>query len=278
MKRIKFGICEWSSPIQGPYVCKLAADLGLDGIELLQGDYSHSFPTSNPYIQNVYLEEAAKYGIEISAIAVNCLDDYSMTASDSAEEKQIALLAIKKAVETAKQMKLPLVQIPSFGKSYIQTESQMREVAKCLQYACDLAAEYGIQVATENPLSAEGNLELLQYVGRKNLKIYLDTQNPYLRSGCDVPEMIRILSDKICEVHVKDGADGELSAALLGRGATSYFRSVEALCEIGYTGFVHLENYYDRQPMNHCDQDAVELLKEDIAILKQSFMKYNGEQ
>ncbi len=41
--------------------------------------------------------------------------------------------------------------------------------------------------------------------------------------------------------------------------------------ETGFTGFVHLENYYDQQPMNHCDKDAVALLKEDIAIMKQSF-------
>lgn len=276
MKKVKFGICEWSSPIQGPYICKFAKELGLDGFELLQGDYKHCFPTSNPRVQDAYLEEAAKYGMEISAIAVNCLDDYSLLAPEDAEEKQIARLALRKAVETAVRMKLPLVQIPAFGRSYIQTEQDFEIVANCLREVCQLAGEHGIDVATENALSAAENLELLQHVGCGNLSVYFDTQNPYLRKGYDVPEMIRALQGHICEVHVKDGADGELSAALLGQGATNYFGSVQALYETGFTGFVHLENYYDQQPMNHCDKDAVLLLKEDIAIMKQSFAKYYG--
>lgn len=276
MKRIKFGLCEWSSPIQGPYICKFVKELGLDGIELAQGDYERSFPLSNPYIQDTYLEEAAKYGIEFSAIAVNCLDDYGMTKPDNSKEKQVAHLAIEKAVETAASMNLPLVQIPAFGKSQIYSESDFTEVAKCLKYACKQASQYGILVGTENALSAEEDIRLLEKVDETNLRIYMDTQNPYINNGYDAPSMILELGDRICEVHVKDGKEGELSAALLGEGVTSYYESVKALCQIGYSGFVHLENFYDRQPMNHCDKDAVELLRKDIAILKKSFEAYNS--
>lgn len=276
VKKVKYGLCEWSSPIQGPYICKFVKELGLDGIELAQGDYEHSFPMSNPYIQDVYLEEAAKYGIEFSAIAVNCLDYYGMTRPEGTIEKQVALMAIEKAVETARRMKLPLVQIPAFGKSDIHTEADFYEVAGCLKYACRLALEDGIMVASENALSAEEDLRLLREVGSPNLRIYMDTQNPYINKGYSAPEMIRTLRDKICEVHVKDGLEGELSAALLGHGVSSYYESVKALCEIGYTGFVHLENFYDQQPMNNCDKDAIELLKKDAAILKESFREYNG--
>ncbi len=104
MKNVKFGICEWSSPIQGPYICKFAKELGLDGFELLQGDYTHCFPTS-PRVQDAYLEEAAKYGAEISAIAVNYLDDYSLLAPEEAEEKQIARMVLRKAVEMLRALR-----------------------------------------------------------------------------------------------------------------------------------------------------------------------------
>ena len=124
-------------------------------------------------------------------------------------------------------------------------------------------------------MSAEENLRLIEEVGYQNLKIYMDTQNPYLNKGYSAPEMIRKLGDKICEVHVKDGKEGELSAALLGQGVTGFYDSVEALCDIGYQGFIHLENYYDQAPMNCCDKDAIELLRKDITILKEAFAKYN---
>lgn len=277
MKKIKFGICEWSSPIQGPYICKFVKELGLDGVELAQGDYEHSFPLSNPYIQDAYLEEAAKYGIEFSAIAVNCLDYYGMTKPEGSESKRIALMAIEKAVNTAKRMKLPVVQLPTFLESRIDTENDFEEVSKCLKYACELASSSGIIIATENALSASENLRLLEKTGCRNLKVYMDTQNPYFNKGYSASDMIRELGDEICEVHVKDGIEGEISSALLGEGVTDYYASVKALCDIGYEGFVHLENYYDQAPLNCCNRDAVELLIKDISILKKSFERYNAD-
>ena len=276
MGKIKFGICEWASPIQGPYICKFVKDMGLVGVELFQGDYEHSFPLSNPYIQDAYLEEKVKYGIEFSAVAVNCLDYYGITKPVDSPEKKVALLALEKSVEIAKRMKLPLIQFPAFGESRIETEKDFQELVIFLRRACQLAGEAGIQVATENALSVKEDIRLIEEVGYPNLKIYMDTQNPYLNKGYFAPDMIRELGDRICEVHVKDGKEGELSAALLGEGATSYYESVKALCEIGYQGFVHLENYYDQPPMNHCDKDAIELMRQDIDILKKSFRGYNG--
>lgn len=275
MSKIKFGICEWASPIQGPYICKFAKELGLEGVELFEGDYEHSFPLSNPYIQNAYLEESAKQGIDFSAVAVNCLDYYGLTKEDGSKDKEVAILALKKAVGIAKRMGLPLIQFPAFGESRIETEEDFHSLVNYLKMACQLAGEAGISIASENALSAEENLRLIEEVGYQNLKIYMDTQNPYLNKGYSAPEMIRKLGDKICEVHVKDGKEGELSAALLGQGVTGFYDSVEALCDIGYQGFIHLENYYDQAPMNCCDKDAIELLRKDITILKEAFAKYN---
>ncbi len=41
---IKTGICLWSLPIEGPYVCELAFDLGFEGIQLELGTYERGFP------------------------------------------------------------------------------------------------------------------------------------------------------------------------------------------------------------------------------------------
>jgi hypothetical protein len=33
-KNVKLGITEWSLPVDGPYGCKIAADVGFEGIQL----------------------------------------------------------------------------------------------------------------------------------------------------------------------------------------------------------------------------------------------------
>ena len=271
-KGILFGICEWAFPVQGPYFIKMAAQMGFDGVELDLGTYEHNFPLSNRKIQQAYLEEAQKWGISFSALAVNTLCDYGMKNPEGSRKREIAVTAIEKAVQAAYEMDINLIQLPSFDDGYINTEKEYQSFRECIRYACQIAQDKGITVSTENVLSADENLKLIKEVDMPNLGIYLDTQNPVLRKGYYVPDMIRKFGKKILQVHVKDGASGELSAALLGRGATNYFESIQALKEIGYEGWLVLENFYDQQPMNHGEYDPFELLKEDLAILKEPFI------
>lgn len=268
---IKFGICEWAAPIQGPYVFKLAQELGLDGVEISQGDYERALPTSNPWIQNAYLSQAHIHDIEISAIAVNSIDNHPMTAPKGDPECNIVSLCIREAIKTAANMHIPIVQIPSFFKSDINCEADFEMVSYHLKNACQFAEKHGIIIGTENALSAQQNLDLIHAVDMSNLKVYFDTQNPSYMRGYSAPEMIYALSDSICEVHVKDGKHGELSGSLLGEGCSEFFSSVHALRDIHYSGYIVLENYYDRAPMNHCDKDALALLKQDIQIMKAAF-------
>lgn len=267
----KFGICEWAAPVQGPYIFQMARELGLDGVGISQGDFERSLPSSNPWIQNAYLNQARKNGIEITAIAVNSIDNHPMTAPEDNPEHDIVSLCIREAIKTAAAMSIPIVQIPSFFKSDIRCEADFERVSSHLRAACRLAQEHGITIGTENALSAAQNIELIQAVAMPNLKVYFDTQNPQYMRDYYAPEMIRALQGKICEVHVKDGKRGELSASLLGEGDSDFFASVNALKETAYSGFILLENYYDRAPMNRCDKDALELLKSDIEIMKKAF-------
>lgn len=267
----KFGICEWAAPVQGPYVFRMARELGLDGVEIFQGDYERALPTSNPWIQNAYLSQARENGVEISGIAVNSIDNHPMTAPEGDPEHEIVTFCIREAVKTAAAMDIPIVQIPSFFKSDITCEADFERVSAHLRAACRLAEDHGIIIGTENALSARQNLELIQAVGMANLRVYFDTQNPQYMRNYSAPEMIRELKGKICEVHVKDGRRGELSASLLGEGDSDFFGSVAALKETGYSGYIVLENYYDRAPMNRCDRDAIALLRSDIEIMKKAF-------
>lgn len=265
---MKLGVCQWSLPIDGPYALRMAANLGLKGIQLDIGSYDRGFPLSLQAVQEAYMEYAEKYSITITSLAVRELDNYGMTRKDGTFEKNLVMRAISEAIKAANIMKIPIVMLASFEDGEIKTEQDFNLVVDCLQKACDEAKQYNLVIATENILSIEENRKLFGSVDRPNLKLYFDTQNYYLRKSYNTAEMVRELFPYICEIHIKDGANGDLSGALLGEGDSGFFETMKVLKEMEYKGWVHLENYYDQQPLSLREEDPIELLKKDISIFE----------
>lgn len=266
----KIGICEWSLPIDGPYACKLAASLGIDGIQLNIGDAERGFPLSKKVVQEAWLEASQETGVVFPSIAVRTTDYFSMMAPQGSEDRETVMTAIYKAIDAAVAMNIPLVMIPQFVKSAIETEEDFQCVVKTLQEVCQAALEKGIIIATENLLTVEELSRLFKEVDRPNLKLYFDTQNYYLNKGYDTPSLIEPLLPYICEVHVKDGKGKDLSGALLGTGDTRFFESVNLLKENDYSGWFVSENYYDQKPLSQLNDDPSSIIREDIAILRQA--------
>ncbi len=270
---LKIGICQWSIPIDGPYACKIISELGIEGMQLDLGSYERGFHLSNKIVQKGYIELGRKYNISFPSIAVTELDNFNILGPQDSEETKIAKTAIIKAIDTAESMKIPLVLVPNFEKSRINNDNDFNRLVNVLQSTCDYAFDKGMNISTENILSIEDNIKLLKEVDRPNLKLYFDTQNPYLHKKYDISNMIDKLSPHICEVHVKDGKNGDLSGALLGTGDSGFYRSMESLKKMNYSGWVLLENYYDRLPLRLQNSNYFELIKEDLKILKSAIGK-----
>ncbi len=267
-KSVRLGICQWSLPIDGPYGCKVAKELGLDGIQLDVGTFDRGFPLSKKSVQNAFLEMAKQYEIKFPSIAITELDYFSMVAPDGSSERLVADMAVRKAIESAQAMEIPLVMAPSFGKSMINTDQDMAEAVSYLQFACDYAKPFGITVATENALSATRIEEMFERVNRENLKLYFDSQNHFLQKGYDIADLLKEVYPFVCEVHLKDGKEGNLSASLLGQGETGFYRTMDVLREKTYSGWLVLENYYDREPLSLQANDPLDLVSKDLEILK----------
>jgi sugar phosphate isomerase/epimerase len=272
--KIKIGICEWSFPLPGPYSCKIVSELGLDGIQIDLGSYEQGFPLSNKVIQQAYLEAGEKWNIMYPSILINALSVYGMTNPENSTKRNIALNAIYKGIDAAKALKISIVQLPSFRDGEIKNEADFQLTSKCIKMACQYAEDKGILIGTENVLSVEDNLRLLNEVGHNNLKVLFDTQNPYFMKKYNVAEMILKIGRYIYEVHVKDG-NNQPSAALLGRGNSDFYKSIEALKEINFSGWIHFENFYNQKPLNSGDEDPFELLKLDLNILKKALKHVN---
>lgn len=262
---IKFGICHFSLPIEGPCALEIASEAGFDGVQLdMIRNYKNQMALSKKITQEAFLYLAEKYNIEFPSISVRELDQYSMVIQNN----DIAVDAIKKAISAAVKMMIPIVLIPSFVKSDIKSSKDFMQTVKVLKIACDLADENGITIATENILSAEKIEELFNMINRSNLKLYFDSQNHYLHKKYNIAELLDRLMPYVCEIHVKDGKKNDLSGALLGEGDTGFYDFIEVLKKNNYSGWIISENYYDLEPLSLKNDNPVALMKEDLRILK----------
>jgi sugar phosphate isomerase/epimerase len=266
----KIGICEWTMPITGPYVCKFASELGYDGLQLNIGSYEKRFPLSRKVTQEAYKEMAAEYGIEFASMATRTTDFYSMFAQEGSEEHQVVVTSIEKGIAACEKLGIQIFMIPNFVKSEARSEEEIRILVKHLQWACDLAADHGVVVAEENFFFVEDTMRLFDAVDRENLGLYFDLQNYYLNRGIHTPDIIEPLMPYIVQVHAKDGKNGDLSGAPLGQGDVDLLESIDVLKTQGYDGWYINENYYDVPPLVGEHDDPVKKIKNDLATLRKA--------
>lgn len=267
----KIGIVEWAFPFPGPYGLKIAAELGIQGMELDFGDYETGYRLSNPRIRKAYLDCGREYGVDFPSIALNALNAHGMSNDRSSADGMIAIETIQRGIETAQTMEIPVVQLPSFDNGDIRTETDFYNTCEKVRYACDLVEGTNITIAVENVLDAGQTRKMLQEVGSDHLKVFYDTQNYYLDRGYSQPDILEALSEHVAQIHVKDGYNRTISSTLLGRGDVSFSRTAEVIRRTGCTEWLLLENYYDRRPLSLLSEDVFELIQRDVNTLRRLF-------
>lgn len=267
----KIGIVEWAFPFPGPYGLKIAAELGLQGMELDFGDYETGFKLYHPKIRQAYLECGEAYGIDFPSIALNALNAHGMSNDRNTADGMIAIETIQKGIETAQEMHIPVVQLPSFDNGDIRTEQDFYNTCEKVRFACDLAKGSDLVIAVENVLDAEQTKRMLREVNSDKLKVFFDTQNYYLDRGYSQPELLNEIAQDVVQVHVKDGYNRTISSALLGRGDVSFRKTAEVILRTGCTEWLFLENYYNRKPLSLLHSDMFELIREDVRTLRSIF-------
>ncbi len=120
MKEFKFASCEYCFPVWGSLAVEMAAEAGFDGIEITDGggylqphpdnngfveyerlglDLSRqdNFPLTDPFIQDDYMEAAAKHGIKLMGIYLYLLENQGFIKnSDDSKQGQHCRETIKK--------------------------------------------------------------------------------------------------------------------------------------------------------------------------------------
>ena len=91
------------------------------------------------------------------------------------------------------------------------------------------------------------------------------------RLGADVVHIHAIGPGRIAQIHVKDGVNSIQGSVHLGRGETNFFDAARAIRDIGYDGWIVLENYYSR-PCFHSElTDPWDRIARDVEIARKAF-------
>lgn len=271
---VKFGALDFALPGLLVGNIRLAHEIGLEGLELGFTHYQdRGIMLGQKWFRDYYMEESEKYNVKFPSMAVCEFDYYGLKNPLHTEKGKKAREVIDLAIDTAAYMKMEMIMMPSFNDGYIETDEDLEITAEALKYACKEAAKHKLTITTENLLTMERNLHLFELVDEKNFACLYDSQNYWNWNGWHQPTMLQKLIDHNIlypEIHVKDGIGKKDSSAYLGEGETDFAGTMEVLKKANYSGWLHLENFYDRQPLCDTMDSYIDAAKRDLEILRKA--------
>lgn len=241
--QIRLSACDWSMGVTcDPAGMDLAKDLGLEGLEISAADgAADQLKIADPAYLEAYKEAMERTGLVVSSVAMGLLNDHPFAT----EERAPAWL--EQTIDGTAALQAKVILLAFFGKGdLIQSKGwfgrgggdlkakEVDIVVGRLKEAVSRAEKAGVILGLENTLSAEQNLAILDRVQSDAVRVYYDVGNSTY-SGYDVPQEIRELDDRICQIHFKDGGFA------LGEGKVDMSAVAEAMEAINYDGWVTLE-------------------------------------
>ncbi len=229
--RFNIGACDWSiGPAGDIKAFDVAKQIGLDGVQVsLNTDSDHDH-LRKPELQQLVRDAARRSGVRIGGLAIGLLNQIPYKSDPRAE------LWVQDSVDVAKNLGVKNILLAFFSKNDLKNDPQgTKVVIERLKAVAPKAEKAGVVLGIESWLSAAEHLAILDAVGSPAVKVYYDVCNSS-DMGYDIFKEIRALgNDRICEIHLKE------NGYLLGQGKVNLPKVRQALDDIGYTGWLHIE-------------------------------------
>ena len=225
-RNFKIGACDWSLGKN----CDIAAfdiakKIGLDGIMVSMGSESNQLRLREISVQQEYLQYSKATGIEISSIALGELNNIPYKSDPRTEQW------VWDSVDVARNLSVPVVLLAFFGNNDLRNDTKGKEeVVRRLKKVAPHAEKNGIILGIESYLNADEQIDIIEQVGSKSIKIYYDFCNVADAGYDTVKEFKKLGKDRICELHMKE------NGFLLGAGINDWKAIGEAVRETGFTG------------------------------------------
>ncbi|MGI8424033.1 MAG: sugar phosphate isomerase/epimerase family protein [Chloroflexota bacterium] len=239
-----------------------AAKLGFDGVEPDLGrDYENDLLWTKEGRKRV-LDLARQAGVEVSSVCLGALWGQTF-ASDDPADRERATEVVTEAARWTPELGPKVILVPIVG---IEEQTPAIGVERWIEglRACAPAAERsGAILALENvgrspARSAPEIANILDAVGSPNVKAYYDVGNA-TSFGFDAVEELKLLGDRVAQVHVKGKGSAQLWENTLDMDGVA-----RALHELGYDGYLVFETRATEQPAVDLGRN-LQLLKQHVA-------------
>jgi L-ribulose-5-phosphate 3-epimerase len=251
--KLRIGVTDWNLKLGAdPEALPLAARLGFDGVQISFGRKltAGKMPVDNPELIDRYLQLSARHKIPIDGtcadiLHVNCL-----------KNDTLAIDRVRDSIRLTEALHTDVLLLPFFGKCAIGGPSDRDAVGDALRTLAPEAEKAGVILAVENTISAEDNARILDRARSKSVQVYYDVGNS-TNAGFDPAREIRWLGKtRICQIHLKD------NPAYLGEGKINFRAVIDAIRDIGFTGYANLET--DVHPGSTVETD----MKRNLAFVR----------
>jgi sugar phosphate isomerase/epimerase len=258
-RNFKIGACDWSLGKSGDLgAFGIAKEIGLDGIMVNMGSESNQLKLRDLSVQQEYLKYSKETGIEISSIAIAELNNIPYKSDPRTEQW------VWDSVDVAKNLSVPVVLLAFFGNNDLRNDAKgKQEVVRRLKRVAPHAEKKGIILGIESYLSADEQIDIIDQVGSKNIKVYYDFCN-VTDAGLDtVKEFKKLGKERICELHMKE------NGFLLGSGVNDWKAIGQAIHETNYKGdgWMQIEGAIPK------GADRVKSYQQNFQFLKNIFIK-----
>ncbi len=229
---IGIGACDWS--IGKNYDVggvEVAANLGLDGLQVNMGSAANDMHLRDPKIQKQYLDAFKKYNIKCSGLGLGELNGVPYK-SDPRTDKWV-----EDSIDVAKVLGVKVILLAFFYKNDLKNDPEgTKAVIEKFKKVMPKAEAAGVTFGIESWLNEAEHMHIINEVGSPNLRVYYDVANS-TTMGYPIYDEIRSLGKQkmICEVHAKE------NDFLLGQGKVDFQEVKKCLKEIKYKGWMQIE-------------------------------------
>lgn len=248
---MKRALNQWCFPEGTPVseIFRQSQLAGLDGVELNLADSGGvgCTLTSTPNEIATIKRQAAEFGLKIPSVSTSLSWQWPLSATD-VEMKRRAREVVVRQLEVAALLEADTILVVpglvtkdvDYAECYSRSQTELAELAL-------VAERVGVRIGIENVWNKFllSPLEMCRFVDELDsafVGVYFDVGN-ILQFG--FPEQwIRLLASRILSVHVKDFSSqvGNIHGFVpLLSGDVDWLSVREALCEIGYVGYLTAE-------------------------------------
>lgn len=227
----KIGACDWSIGKRcDPTALEVAKQLGLDGVQAsMGGPEGNSLQFCNPELQKAYQAATRDTGLEVASLAIDAMWQGPLKSDPR------AAVWLADSIDVCKTLGMAVSMICCFDVDPSDDAAGTDRFVERVKEIAPKAEKLGVIIGLENWLSAEDNMRIIERIGSPAVQVYYDVGNS-TDKGRDVVKEIRTLGKLICELHFKDGKH------LLGQGRIDFKKVREAIDDVGYRGWIHLES------------------------------------